>query len=288
MGARLLAALRLVRLPNTLTAAADVAAGAAIVGVDPLSAPALLAAAGSAAIYGGGVALNDICDLEKDRELHPDRVLVRGELGTPLALALASALLAAGASTSFAGGAAHLATTGALLALVVGYDLLPGRFRLLGAALMGGCRAANLMRGMTLAAAAPDLTLLVPAGGHWLLIFLVTVVSLFEDPARPRRGLRTAAALLVLPYLIPGTLTLPGIAAAGALGAGLALGIYVSEPAFRTPPRPHDTVMRAIFTLVIFDALYAAGAGYWLAAALLALLLVIIRRLAATLRQRGA
>ena len=61
----LVAALRLVRLPNTLTAAADVIAGAAIVGVDPLSPPVLLAAVGSAFLYAGGMALNDLLDVEK-------------------------------------------------------------------------------------------------------------------------------------------------------------------------------------------------------------------------------
>ena len=73
----MLAWLRLVRVPNLATAAADPLAGFLIVaGLRELAWPPVacgLAVAAVVAIYAGGMVLNDWCDLELDRRERPER-----------------------------------------------------------------------------------------------------------------------------------------------------------------------------------------------------------------------
>jgi 4-hydroxybenzoate polyprenyltransferase len=275
------ALLQLVRLPNTLTAAADVIAGAAIAGIDPLAPRTLLAALGSALLYGGGVALNDVLDVEKDRVAHPDRVLVRGALSRPLAQAVAILLLAAGVATALVAGSLHMAVTLGLLLAIVVYDVLPeGRW--IGSCVMGTCRALNLARGLTLAGAFQTEALPFAAvAGHAWLILMVTAVSTFEGRAKDTT-FRLALCALPLPYFIP-TLAAPWFVPASA-----ALALWVVWPGLGARPTASSVVRRAIFTLVLFDALYAATGGFPLAAVVMAGLLPLILVLARVIRQRGS
>ena len=73
--------LKLFRLPLVFTAIADSAAGYLIVnrGSAELWILGLLAAA-SSGLYFFGMAMNDIADLERDRELAPSRVLPSGRI----------------------------------------------------------------------------------------------------------------------------------------------------------------------------------------------------------------
>ncbi|MAG56887.1 MAG: hypothetical protein CMJ83_11390 [Planctomycetes bacterium] len=282
MGARIVAALRLVRLPNTLTAVADVLAGAAIVGVVPLQSAVLLPALGSALMYGGGVALNDLLDLEKDRTQNPERVLVRGDLSVAAAWVLALLLLAAGVATALAGSAEHRVVTLALLLAIVVYDALPDRFRYTGAAMMGSCRALNLMRGMTLGALGASPASWLPAEGHLWLVFMITVVSTFESSGSRGGAYRAALLLLPLPYLIPLA------TAVWTAPLSVALAVWVTRPGWMTPARPIVVVKRAVFTLVLFDALYALAAERWATAAVCAAFLPILLWLARAIGQRGS
>ena len=282
----LVAALRLIRLPNTLTALADVMAGAAVAGVDPLSPRVLVAAGGSALLYGGGIALNDLLDLDKDKLSAPERVLPSGALAPRTAATLATLLLLGGALSALHGSAAHGAVTIALVVAILAYDLLPDGYRFSGAVVMGTCRGLNLARGMTLAAVPMTQPVeWIAASAHCALILLVTVVSTFEGTRRLGGAFRTALLLMPLPYLVPG-LTAGGSMPALVLGAGV--GIWVSLPGWSPAPRPVEVVKRAIFTLVLFDALYALAADYHLAAVCLAALLPLIRLLARGLGQRGS
>ena len=280
----LLAIFRLVRLPNTFTAAADVLAGAAIAGVDPLRGDVLACAVGSGLLYGGGIALNDRLDLEKDRVAAPDRVLPRGDLAARTASWLALVLLAGGAATAAVGGMSHVVSTGALVVAIVIYDIIPARRKLAGSVVMGACRGLNLMRGMTLAvvpvAVFPHG---VTAAAHVGLICLVTVVSTFEGSGRRGVGWKVALLLMPLPYLVPALLGPWWV-----LVAGVALSGWVTAPGWTGGGQPVAVVKRAIFTLVIFDALYAAATEYWLTAAILVAFLPLIHLLAKAIGQRGS
>lgn len=285
----LVAALRLVRLPNTLTAAADVIAGAAIVGMDPLSPPVLVAATGSALLYAGGMALNDLLDVEKDRRENPDRVLPSGALSIAAAGALAIVLLVSGAATAAAAPTVHLLVTLGLVAAIIIYDTLPEGPRLRASFVMGSCRALNIARGMTLGGVALQGT---PDGlaiaTHLALILMVTVVSTFERSSV--RGSSYRVALVAMPacYLVPALVGSSPLGSWLALAGGFVLGAWVSRPGYGASGRPILVVKRAIFTLVLFDALYAVAVEEWVAAAVLAALLPVILGLARAIGQKGS
>lgn len=284
------AVLRLVRLPNTLTAAADVLAGAAIAGHDPLSAPALLAAAGSMAIYGGGVALNDVLDAAKDRALHPERPIPSGAVPRSAAAALAGLLLALGGATAFTGGPAHLGVTAGLILAVLAYDALPDRLRWTGVLVMGACRALNLLRGATLGGIDDAVPVALASAGHLWFVGGITLVSTFEDRPAAGRGYRTAVALLLVPALLPVVAAvLDG--GAGARGFAVLAGAGVLMAGIRgvaPDPEPGRIVARAVFSLPLLDALWAVARGRWLAAAVIAALFPVSRLVARLVRQRGS
>lgn len=284
--------LRLVRLPNTLSAAADVLAGAALAGAAASSSTVLVAALGSAAVYGGGVALNDLADRDRDRLHHPDRPIPSGRVSPRRAAWVAVALLVAGAASGLPAGGLHAAVTAALVAAVVGYDFLGQRAPLAGCFLMGTCRALNLLRGVTLLPGLGAEDLAAPAA-YGLLVVLLTLASRLEDrPFRPGELLLPAFGLLPL-HLVPALLaaithgvTDPVTPACAA--GGLLLWGYVARPAIGTPKHPGLLVFRGVFTLVLVDAFYALSARELLLALVLAAFLPAMRLLARLIGQPGS
>ena len=89
--------LQLIRLPNVFTAAADSLAGWLLVrgSLEETGhwVPLVLA---SACTYAGGIALNDVCDIEIDRVERPGRPLPSGRISLPIARTLAILLLFSG------------------------------------------------------------------------------------------------------------------------------------------------------------------------------------------------
>lgn len=283
---------RLVRLPNCLTAVADVLAGAALAGASLLDARILLAALGSGLLYAGGIALNDRLDIEKDRERHPDRVLPSGLLSLRTAdLTFALTFLVAIVAAGLIGSTTHLIITIALALAIVIYDVLPEGKRLFSVTSMGACRALNLTRGLTLGAAIPaadSVLWLAPIGHFWLVTF-ITVVSTFEGGPRHQPGERPARLLLPLSYFLPiliaishGWLT---ILAASALAIGLTLHV---THFFRSSAPPIALVKRAVFTLIILDAAWILASGHPLAALATAALLPLSTLIARQINQTGS
>jgi 4-hydroxybenzoate polyprenyltransferase len=94
---RLLAWLRLFRLPNVFTALADIGMGIVVARQELLPVGlALLLAAASACIYTAGMVLNDLFDLEVDRQERPFRPLPSGQISVGLARTIGAMLLIAG------------------------------------------------------------------------------------------------------------------------------------------------------------------------------------------------
>jgi hypothetical protein len=91
----LVAVLKLFRFPLVFTAIADSAAGYLLyTGVREIHAPTMaLLAAASAGLYFFGMALNDIADRHRDKELAPNRVLPSGRLSLKAAVAAAALVL---------------------------------------------------------------------------------------------------------------------------------------------------------------------------------------------------
>lgn len=188
--------LRIVRLPNVITAASNSLAGAFCAGV-ALDRWAVLAglAVVSMAIYASGILFNDLFDLEEDRRERPDRPLPSGQVGIRSAAVVAVALMAIGVSTGWALGMRTGAVSTLLAAAVLGYDAgLKRTFA--GPWVMGICRGANFGLGLALAQSF-DLRLLLSVFGYVAYVAGVTYVSRQETYVGRTTGLRTGFSLMV-------------------------------------------------------------------------------------------
>lgn len=105
-------------------------------------------------LYWAGMGLNDLFDLERDRDLYPQRPLPSGRLPLGLARGVAWGLLAAGVG---AGGVGAWLATGtplrglfgasAVALCILAYDAGLKRWRIPGAIAMGSCRFSNALFG---------------------------------------------------------------------------------------------------------------------------------------------
>ena len=157
---------QLVRLPNTLTAAADPLAGMCIGAAYLQNSPgrlpwylssAILAACGSVFLYWGGMVLNDVFDFAEDRKNQRPGPIVRGAIGLSLAnqagwaMLVIGWLVACGASALLHGSLLWTALVASLLiGAIIGYDG-PLKSTPLAPGLMGLCRGLNLALGMAIA-----------------------------------------------------------------------------------------------------------------------------------------
>jgi 4-hydroxybenzoate polyprenyltransferase len=189
MRGKTLAFLQLVRLPNVVTAAADSLAGWLLVTASPsdLSRWLLLGSA-SMILYACGTALNDVFDLEEDRNERPGRPLPSGRFPARSAAWLGGLGLVVGpalalASGSLVSGIVAAALAGCILAYDAGLKRTP-----IGPVFMGGCRGLNLLLGMS---HAPELGGPVAWGAaamYGLFVAGITVVSRSETRGENRRG----------------------------------------------------------------------------------------------------
>jgi 4-hydroxybenzoate polyprenyltransferase len=146
---------QLVRLPNAFTLVSDTVAASLVVGsfLLPVSAflPTLIA---SLCAYWAGMILNDVVDIEEDREFRPSRPLPAGRISPAIAGHVANGLLILGpllilAVTSFHEtqklwmGAAFLASF--LLSLTVRCYNSSLKKTFVGPILMGMCRSLNIL-----------------------------------------------------------------------------------------------------------------------------------------------
>jgi len=206
--------LDLIRLPNVFTAMADVVMGFLFVQAadwrwdawsDSWTLCLLLAA--SSLLYISGVVLNDVFDLEIDRQQRPERPLPSGRMSLGAARRLGWWLLmlgvVAGSATGFFVGHLRPGIVAALLATcILLYDVWLKRTPL-GPLAMGGCRMLNVLLGMH-ALDAP-----LPAG-HWLVAggigVYVAGVTWFarreaEESDRLQLGLATLVMILGIAML---------------------------------------------------------------------------------------
>jgi 4-hydroxybenzoate polyprenyltransferase len=177
---------QLVRVPNTLTACADVLAGFTlaagawwqITGIVP---SIVVAAIASICLYWAGMVLNDVHDLAEDIAQGRNGPLVRGLIAVGTARTAGWALLLAG--VALAGFSAYLlpvagsaapywivaGTATALAVVIVAYDSWL-KATPLGPLLMGTCRGLNLLVGVSLGACVDW-----QAGLDWSSIVLATM-----------------------------------------------------------------------------------------------------------------
>jgi 4-hydroxybenzoate polyprenyltransferase len=251
---------------------------------------ALVPALGSMALYAGGVALNDAFDVEKDRRLHPERVLPSGALGAGAAKAAGFLLLALGVASGIPQGPTGVVAAGVLAAAILLYDLLPDGAGALGAAVLGLCRGLDLFRG---ALAAPEAArdVVVFAAIHAVLVVCITLVSLGEDRLGAQRAVRTGVSLLPFCYAGPAIAAFrreETLLAVLVLVLSAELALWVVRPARRAQADAGAVVPRAVFTLTLLGALYCLAMREWAGAALLLAAFVASRLAARALSQRGS
>ena len=283
----MLAWLRLVRLPNLATAAADPLAGflvcSRLADIGQLPAAGWAAVLAGVAFYAAGMVLNDVYDLDLDRLERPERPLPSGSISPARALAVGNLLLAAAGASACA--VAVMAATpwpalvaAALTATIWLYDRY-AKGTVFGPAVMGSCRALNWLLGMT-AAGGPT------AASEWAIplgmgLYVAGITLFARDEAGLSRrgtlvagglvmgaGLITAAGFVWLPLLdgvtrvatVPATswLVCWGILAVAVL---IRAGQAVEHP---EPGRVRAAVGTAIMAIITFDAvlvLAACGEG---------------------------
>lgn len=286
---RLRAYLQLVRLPNVFTAMADIVLGVFFTHTLPPPWPLLvLLLLASSALYMAGMVLNDLFDIEIDRAERPLRPLPSGRVLLSTASALGVALLLIGLSAGWsASWSSALWPPGVvvtlLAALIVAYDAGLRRTPV-GPLAMGGCRALNVLLGMSVAPIPWHPVNMVIAAGLGLYIAGVTWFSRGEADTsrRPHLAMSTLvmlagiALIAAYPNFIDAQLPivsrpLPGLALDRWRLLLLAIGLLVASRAVQAiavpePRRVQMTVKSCILTLIVLDAAVCFSVRGWIGA----------------------
>ncbi len=278
MNARLRAYFDLVRLPNVITAAADILAGFLYAGgrLECWRSAVLLGCA-SACLYGGGVTLNDLCDVGRDAAERPDRPIPSGRVSRRSAWRLAVALMTIGVALA---GAHSLRAAGVACLLVVSIVLYDAVLKstALASPLMGLCRALNLGLGMTGAATTFSKGLLAPLALLFLYVTFLTLFARREAARCNQRHLQATTAGVVLSVLgVMGLVVHDG--RVGFLAVVSLLAVTLGSTGLRAarsadPMQVQAAVRMFVLSIVLFDACIVwAARGPWPAVAVAALLL---------------
>ncbi len=148
---------QLVRLPNVFTVLADVSAAFLLVAHGPQPHWRLICVVlAGAALYWAGMVLNDVFDVDRDRQERPTRPLAAGQISLPQAKAAGWGLLVLGVVLAAASGYLPSETlTGswvpaavgiALASMIVAYDG-PLKNTILAPVAMGSCRVLSFLLG---------------------------------------------------------------------------------------------------------------------------------------------
>lgn len=280
MNKKLRTTLDLVRLPNVITAMADVLAGFLYVGGQSHQwVLAALLIGASSCLYAGGVALNDVCDARRDAKDRSDRPIPSGIITRKYAATIAITLLILGVVLCL------FTTTRSLwiaILIVVSILLYNAVFKLtlIAPGLMGLCRALNLLLGMSAAPLTFTSSTMIPVGLMWLYITSVTAFARKETQTnnRIRLILSTAGACAGIAGLVSlywvvetvhaGFIVLVAITLAWISARG------ITACAWRKPQPIQAAVKTMILGLVFFDAAIVWSArGYEAAIVVMALVI---------------
>jgi 1,4-dihydroxy-2-naphthoate octaprenyltransferase len=268
---------QLVRLPALPTALADVCLGA--LATDALPGhllPFFFLLLATACLYSAGMVWNDYFDQDQDRRERPTRPLPSGLVTPREAVRLGLGLLAAGVCFACLAGATHPAASGAaqslspiLALMLVGAILLYDRWlkrMWLGPLGMGTCRFLNALLAVSVSGALtwPGLHLALIVG-----LYIVGVTWFARTEARRSNPFALGGAAVVM--LLSLILALP-LPLYGEWGHSsplfpyllVALGFIVGIPVYQAivkpvPERVQAGVKRALFGLILFDAVLASA-----------------------------
>jgi len=289
---------QLLRVPNLFTAIADVLAGyfIGLGGLAQLSwSIGCFLALSAVCFYAGGVVLNDVVDLPKDRLHRPNRPLPAGVISLKAAIFLGFGLLLMGwvASGLVALAASSLWpwVAGSLLGVcVLGYNFWT-KSTFLGPAVMATCRVLNLgqgiLAGVVLSTRWLEWAYLWTALAFGLYVAGITVFARgeAETPKRPVLLIGLVIVLLAfsllafLPAFVPNPqIQLPWSWAQWLLLVGLPAGILLLRFGQAwitpTPELVQRAVRQAILWIIVWDATFCfAFVGGMPALAILILLI---------------
>jgi 4-hydroxybenzoate polyprenyltransferase len=262
--------LQLIRFPNLFTAMADVVAGCLILFGPRFSLlDLLLLVLASACIYGGGCALNDLCDRDVDAEERPFRPIPSGRVSVGEALFLTCGLFVAALILSFRVATSSFLIASLLIALCVLYDVCSKKTEILGPLNMGACRAFNLFLGMSPGFPPSAIHLVF---GLISLIYVFSLTTLSKVEAGGTLGNRRWIVLsgwLVVPsavlYLVIGNHLPEG---GGSMIFLIAFAFFTGRTLLKALANPTpDLVGNGVKTMVLgiplLDAVYVAGTQSW-------------------------
>lgn len=255
--------LELVRAPAALTVLGDTAVGAHAAGGGFTLRGWLLPLA-SAAIYSGGMALNDWADRDVDATERPERPIPSGRVRPTQALVVAAACGAVGLALAAAGGGRRsLAVAVPLAAAVVAYDVV-AKPTAAGPLVMAACRALDVLMGArgSVRALPAALTIATHTAG-------VTALSRGEVHGGTAADIgvalaATGAAAASVDAAAP-SVQAPLARVAGAAGAagylGSALPSQLAAADDPTPGRVRDATRSGIGSVVPLQAAIVARSG---------------------------
>lgn len=172
--------LQLIRLPSIFTAISNVWAGALIANGGMFPIPNILFGTVAAiALYGGGIAFNDYCGRNYDREYYPERPLPSGSVSAQTALLIAGTLLAFGAASGFLISLLGGVISCAIALSAVLYDGLLKMWFLPGIISMGLCRGLVWALGLEAGGTIGGLMLLFPVA-IFVYIVALSAISRFK------------------------------------------------------------------------------------------------------------
>jgi 4-hydroxybenzoate polyprenyltransferase len=262
--------LQLVRLPNVLTAPADSLAGWLLVGGSLADVRYWLPlATASMFLYAGGIALNDLVDLETDRVERPRRPLPSGRVSRAFAGTLVTACFILGPFLALLSGSLWSLFVATLLSIAIRAYNSGLKRTALGPQIMGACRGLNLLLGMTHSPALGGPAGWLAALSFGVFVAGITWISRSETKSGETRNLLLGLtiqnlallglmALALQPRLFPNppsdrpVIPLEGllVLALVALAINLAASRAIHEP---EPEMIQRAVKAGIFSLVWID-----------------------------------
>jgi hypothetical protein len=276
--------LQLLRVPNIVTSAADVLAGAWIVAsVSNQSIPIgafVLIVLSSCLMYGGGVVLNDVVDAPIDAKERPGRPIPSGKISQIKARKLAYSLLLLGLICAWLSSFISFTIALMLVGTIILYNHWAKKFHSQGSIVMGLCRSLNLCLGFTLI---PELML----NYIWLtafpLIHIIAVTSLSRGETTGSQR-RHVVLLAIIPWVLAMFLFVLEFAHSTSNNATfifIALYLFGISFAFLPAIRHPDPsyigrgVKYGILSLILLNASIVSIYSTWFAAFIVALLVLI-------------
>lgn len=278
--------LSLMRPANLPTAAADIIAGSCLAGAFTelsysnlsfiFAQDILLLVIASLFLYGGGVVLNDVFDIEIDRIERPERAIPSGLIPLNYAAIFGTLLLLLGVSLAFSVGMLSGGIALILAFFIVSYDYYSKHKLVLGPINMGLCRGLNLVLGVSVLGTLHNLEFaLIPI----IYIAAITLISKGEVHGNNKNHIILAGVLYSLVIgLIAFFIIIKTSNIVQTLPFLILLAFLIYRPLLRaykdnSPSHIKKAVIGGVLSLIVLDAAIAVGFSHVIIGVLIILLL---------------